>query len=64
MQLTVENPGKALIHLNKAKTHATEKYLQMQGCARCSEDTKRMWNDAVTFFDGLIRQVEEQTNGR
>lgn len=63
MILDVGNPGKALVHITRARAVMEGKYASMANCRACDEETKLAFKEAAEFFAGLIKAIREETDG-
>jgi N-acetylglucosamine-6-phosphate deacetylase len=68
MQLSVENPGKALIHFMKARSVMMDRYNSLANCKSCDQQMRDSLKEGAEFFSTLFEQVrniiEEERNGR
>ena len=39
------------------------KYASIADCRTCDQEAAQSFKEAHEFFDGLVKQVQEQTNG-
>lgn len=59
VQVTIDNPGRAIVHLQAGRRQAEKHYEHLKNCPKCRQEERDSARAAVQFYTNLIQQLLE-----